>query len=566
MRRLFAIAAAALFIGSLAGCGTDQPTGHTVTKPKELVDPEISISGVPTSIEAGGTFTVSVASNSPGDISLKTDKTTVAVATAAGDRKWDITVGSVSQDTKVKITATQDESKAEGFASISVSATFTVLGSGDSGDDDLPGPDDQVDGTKVSFTELDGEMVSPERGMYSAYEVHKNTSALTTSAVKSKLQSGNSLWLIEFYLTDFMTGNISQTYLDKIQSCFDGIRGGGAKAIVRFAYRVDHNQPELDQEPTLEVVLKHIAQVKPILQRNEDVLFCLQAGFIGTWGEWYYSTHFGLGSNITQAQMQQRKEVCDALLDAVPASRQVQLRTPAFKMKMYSLALKDTITMATAHGETASARLGGHNDCFGADESDEGTFESTDGRNFWKADTRYTIMGGETCKVSDYCLCPNTLQDLEDYHWTYLHDGYNEQVLSRWKKDGCMPEIRARLGYRLVLKDLHHGSVEKGKECKVIVRMYNNGFAAPMNPRQAWLVWVGSDGKTVKSMLGVDPRSWQPGYNAFAGKFTPSTDKGTLYLELPDPMLADNPAYSMALANEGVFDVKTGYNKLFEIK
>lgn|GEM_PF-755324 len=558
MRRIFAIAAAALLIGSLSGCGTDQPTGHTVTKPDELAAPEMSISGVPTSIEAGGSFTITVTSNSSGNISVKLDKTTVAVATAAGDRKWDITVGSVSEDTKVKITATQDESKGEGYAAGSVSATFKVVGSGDSGDENLPGPDDEVEGTLVTFTELNGEMVSPERGMYSAYEVHKNTTALTTAAVKSKLQGGNTLWLIEFYLTEFMTGNISQSYLDKIQSCFDAIRGGGAKTIVRFAYRVDHSQPELDQEPTLEIVLKHIAQVKPILQRNEDVLFCLQAGFIGTWGEWYYTTHI---SSIAD-----RKKVCDALLDAVPASRQIQLRTPAFKMKMYNLALQDTITVATAHGETAAARLGGHNDCFGADASDEGTFESEDGRNFWKADTRYTIMGGETCQVSDYCLCPNTLKDLEDYHWTYLHDGYNEQVLARWKKDGCMPEIRSRLGYRLVLKDLHHGTVEKGKECKVIVRMYNNGFAAPMNPRQAWLVWVGSDGKAVKSMLGVDPRSWQPGYNVFAGKFTPSTDKGALYLELADPMLPDNPDYSMALANEGVFDVKTGYNKLLEIK
>ena len=69
-----------------------------------------------------------------------------------------------------------------------------------------------------------------------------------------------------------------------------------------------------------------------------------------------------------------------------------------------------------------------------------------------------------------------------------------------------------------------------------------------------------------KSFLGADARTWQPGYNAVVSYFTPSTDKGTLYLELPDPLLSENPDYSMALANKNVFDAKTGYNKLFEVK
>ena len=48
--------------------------------------------------------------------------------------------------------------------------------------------------------------------------------------------------------------------------------------------------------------------------------------------------------------------------------------------------------------------------------------------------------------------------------------------------------------------------------------------------------------------------------------FTPSTAKGTLYLELSDPLLSKNPVYSIALANKDVFDQTTGLNKLFEIQ
>ena len=41
------------------------------------------------------------------------------------------------------------------------------------------------------------------------------------------------------------------------------------------------------------IVLNHIAQLKPLLQDNADVIACMQMGFIGTWGENYYSDYFG---------------------------------------------------------------------------------------------------------------------------------------------------------------------------------------------------------------------------------------------------------------------------------
>ena len=42
--------------------------------------------------------------------------------------------------------------------------------------------------------------------------------------------------------------------------------------------------------------------------------------------------------------------------------------------------------------------------------------------------------------------------------------------------------------------------------------------------------------------------------------------QGTVYLALEDPLLPGNANYSIALANSNVFDSKTGWNKLFELK
>lgn len=418
----------------------------------------------------------------------------------------------------------------------------------------------------VTYQEADGEVLNPERGMYTTFEIWKDTYNLTAASVKSKVAAGHKLVLLEFYLKDYMYSDISSSYLETVQKCFDAVREAGAKAIVRFAYKDSTGDfPNEDMEPEVDQVLSHVAQLKPYLQKNEDVLFVLQAGFIGTWGEWYYTSHFVMKPK-TDEDYEPRRQLTAALLDAVPKSRQIELRTPRFKMAMYHLSLADTLTASKAHKTTDLARLAGHNDCFGATSSDMGTFDGEESRQFWKAETRYTIMGGETCQLSDYCLCANSLKDLEDYHWTYLHSGYNKQVLNRWKTDGCMDEIKARLGYRLVLEEVEYQKVKAGKECPVTLRLRNKGFAAPMNPRKASLVWVDADGSTSRFALSSDPRTWHPGAVTVTGSFTPVTNKGTLYLELADPLLSKNPDYSIALANKDVYVANKGYNKLFEVK
>ncbi len=548
MKKAYYLAAALLLL--LTAC-SQEPKPKTATL---LDDPTITISGVPKTIDSGKSFVVNVESDSPTTLDLKVNKPSYAILSKVKDGQWKITAFSLDDQT-VKITVSQPETKRFGFYSASKNVSFKIIGSGH-----LPVPteDEAVAGTEVLYEEEVGEVVSPERGLYHGYEVRRDTPACTAADVIANIKTGHTLWLLEFYLTDYMTGSIEQSYLDRIQACFDAIREGGAKAIVRFAYRDDNSDLTVTMEPEASILLGHIEQIKPILQSNEDVIFVLQAGFIGTWGEWYYTTHF--------KKLDDRKPVVDALLAALPESRQIQLRTPKYKMSLFGLALKDTLTAETAHDGSVVSRIGGHNDCFGADANDEGTFDGTDTREFWKAETRYTIMGGETCKLSDFCLCPQTLQDLEDYHWTYLHDGYNIEVLNRWVTNGCMDEIKEKLGYRIVLKDVHYETIKAGEPCKVTIRFYNKGYAAPMNPRQVWLVWETPDGKKEKFMMGTDPTKWQPGYNGAVGNFIPSTDKGTLYLELSDPLLPDNPAYSMVLANKDIFNPDTGFNKLFEVQ
>ena len=294
-----------------------------------------------------------------------------------------------------------------------------------------------VDGdvATVHFTESTTPLVNPERGFYGgAVDIKSASNPVRASAAKALRAEGKTLMYVGFYLTEFMNGDISQAYLDMIQASFDALREAGIKCVLRFAYQNSESAKPWD--PAEKTVLRHVEQLKPLLQANADVIFVLQAGFVGVWGEWYYTTNFNMDPK-TDADYQPRRHLTDALLGALPDSRQVALRTPQFKMRMYGLSVKDTLTAKTAHDLSGLSRLGGHNDCFGASADDYGTFDNEkNDRTFWKYDSRYTIMGGETCKVSNYCTCEASLKDMEDYHWTYLNSGYNSSVLNRWKSSG----------------------------------------------------------------------------------------------------------------------------------
>jgi hypothetical protein len=179
-------------------------------------------------------------------------------------------------------------------------------------------------------------------------------------------------------------------------------------------------------------------------------------------------------------------------------------------------------------------------------------------------------MGGETCGLSKYCLCEQTLKDMEDYHWTYLNSEYHGKVINRWRNDGCMDEIERRLGYRLALTDVYHTeAAAAGQDFNIVLKINSTGFSAPINPRAVELVLVDGNGKkTVYEQKDVDPRYWFAGEQVTIDKVIklPADASGecTLYLNLPDPKptLHDNPRFSIRLANDDVWDEETGLNKV----
>ncbi len=425
----------------------------------------------------------------------------------------------------------------------------------------------------MQYTESDNIIANPERGFYKHTEVHTGSYGNLNAETLSGYRTNQSITQIlrVFYLEAFRDRPITEDYLANMQIDFAAARQAGVKVIVRFAYSQGTGQPYNDAQP--EVVFMHIQQLKDVLRQNADVIAVMQAGFVGTWGEWYYTEGFaGNGpSDISQQNYADRAKVISEILSALPKDRMVQIRTPGYKMRMFDT--QEPITASDAQSGINRARVGHHNDCFVASSSDFGTYRDQDlEKPFLEAETTYLPMGGETCALAPpYSDCDNSQNELERFHWSYLNIDYNRTVLDEWRSQGCFDEVELRLGYRYVMNKANITNRTNSKSSFTLdLELINKGYASTYNPRDVEVILKNIDTQEEYSYkTDEDPRFWPIGSN-FSIKLTSGLPEGIteghykVFLKMGDPYptIANNPSYSIQMANENVWDPELGYNDL----
>lgn len=405
----------------------------------------------------------------------------------------------------------------------------------------------------IYYTESITHILNPERGFFFPFVLPEEDDF---SAVRSQ---GYTLVHLNIRLDDCRERPIPDSVLSSLDANFNSIRRNGIKAIIRVAYN-DGPWPNSKPDASKEVILGHIRQLKPLFQKHADVIAWVESGFIGAWGEWHTSTN-GLDN------IEDKTEILNALLKALPSDRMAQVRYPWDIIQMYPDPL-----------EAAKNRVAHHNDCFVSSATDVGTYERVDGNTivrdqaYLKVLTAFTPMSGETCAVfpkrSD---CAPALKEMELLHVSALNADYHKGVIRAWKTGGCLEEISDRLGYRLVLQQATFDhKVSAGSTLELEVKLKNNGFAAPVNPRPVYLALI--QGENIETVLtGLDARSWQPGESQFKLNLDlPNTLSGTyqLGLWLPDnaESLRSNPAYAIQFANQDTWLSEKGINLLGSVE
>jgi hypothetical protein len=423
--------------------------------------------------------------------------------------------------------------------------------------------------TNVTYTASSENFSNPERGLYHHTETHSTGYSSLSQSTLTNYRNNEKITLIlrVFYLENFRNSAISQDYLNKMQADFNAIRNAGIKCIVRFAYSDTDAAGQRDASKAQ--ILAHIEQVRPLLQNNVDVIAVMQAGFIGSWGEWYYTDYFGMSP--TSTDYANRRAVVDGLLSALPASRMVQIRTPKLKQNTYSTTA--ALTQGQAYNGSALSRVAHHNDCFLSSSTDFGTYTNTSTEYpYLEQETKFLAMGGETCAVNEpRSGCGTAVQEMQKFHWSYMNVDYNASVISGFSSNGCLTDIKNKLGYRFELvTGAFPQTAGVGGSMTVNFKVKNTGFATPYNQRTAYIVFKNTvTNEVYTKALAADSRLWTSQAETTINEtITLPTNivQGSyrLYLHIPDAStgLASRPEYAIRMANANTWDAATGYNNL----
>ena len=196
---------------------------------------------------------------------------------------------------------------------------------------------------------------NPNRGFYRIYAFCITDQAVDYAAEIDRLYSvddDTTLALIEVNLMEYRNGDISQAGLENIDALFKDLANKDKQLIVRFLYDLEGNNL-LTEPDSLDIILRHMEQLREVFHRGANSIFTLQGLFVGDWGEMH---------NTRYESAEDLRRLAQKLAD-VSASR-LSVRTPA---QWRTVTLDGTDPDLTP-------RLGLFNDGILGSDSDLGTY------------------------------------------------------------------------------------------------------------------------------------------------------------------------------------------------
>ena len=314
---------------------------------------------------------------------------------------------------------------------------------------------------------------------------------------------GITLMQVYVYMGKYCNTDIPQSAFEQLKEYFETVRDKGLKILLRFAYETESSE----KGPRTKDIERHCRQIKAFISDNEklfcSVVYAVQLGMIGLWGEGHTSIN-----NIDE------KRVIVALADAIPESVPLMVRTPELLSKV---------------PDELESRFGVHDDFLVGYDHEWGMMSWED-ENYDKLlkKCKYTVTDGEMpwgrsgekidivglvgqCVgygLTSLSIEHNYKEDgnaycLEECKSIYLTEAelkgnafpYNPSLLVDGKIS-VYDYLRYHLGYQLVASNL---TIGEGKASFMIT---NYGFACPYNYEMEIYV----DGQKVESYDAYDFR------------------------------------------------------------
>jgi hypothetical protein len=372
-----------------------------------------------------------------------------------------------------------------------------------------------------------------------------------------------------------ITGPIPAAMLAAIDAGLASFARSGVRLLIRFDYAFSFTN---GRDAPIALISTHIDQLAPILLKYRDLIFALQAGFIGEWGEWHDSTN---GNDNAAAH----KVILDKELSYFKGAFPVLVRYPQAMINY-------------AGGLTPADGLGIHDDYLATTEDDGGTWSpsfppSGESVNYTQSQlmdygqqisTTNMLMG----ELGDSYPSRQSCAALDAYFYKFhlqalsLHIDAKPALADLLVSEGCIPSLLNKAGTRIELqKAVLIGNSSANSSMSVALTMVNAGYGRVMRERPVTLVFLSNGavvGQVPVSLQDLDLRqlvassAMTPKTFQFTVTLPASLPPGravTVALAIPDPApsLTPQAVYNLPLnsldANgRAIFDSTTGYNTI----
>lgn len=455
--------------------------------------------------------------------------------------------------------------------------------------------DAEMKDSGLNYTESTENIINPDRGFYQA-------AGRTVPADESMplwAETTLNTWCANYGiihmrmgLEEFSTnaggtdGPISDAALTAIESTLAIIRKAGRSVIIRFSY--DPSGTYKNNEPSMDLIETHIAQLGEMLSRNIDVIVSVETGMFGPWGE-QHSTALANSGAHTYFRL------VEAWLKAVPECRTVSVRRPLYyrywaNEKYGKNLTADNMSSFVSVKGTDAYRVGLYNDGYLGSSTDLGTFDNRTEEIAWlRNQATHTLYGGEVVKdltapsgqvVGNWNNAGHVEQEAFVTHTTYLNRAWDDSVVNYWKRNaytGSDPVyagktqfdyITAHLGYRLVLRESKlSASVARGGTFKLAGSIENVGFGNVVNEKLANIMLVSGSNTyicptdlDVRNILSKTTENY--GMNFRLPSDIPAGEYN-VYIRIRDKEEKTmSAARSILFANVNGYDATLGANKL----
>ncbi len=427
----------------------------------------------------------------------------------------------------------------------------------------------------IDYSETLDNIKNPERGFY-------NTAFLRMMPSGTKpTTSGANLVHLRVNIGDFSSAvngtedlELTEDALNALDQTLQNIKSRGGSVIIRFAY--DGFNGKKDLEPSLDMIYKHISQLKPIFYKNQDVLAYVELGFFGPWGE-MHSSKVSNTDNVSRA--------IDLMLDTVPTNIKIGVRTPNYYAKWLGIDRSKLNENITVKG-TDEYRVGLFNDGYLGSNNDLGTFLNRQIEIAWlQNQATHTFYGGEVVANANPATKPaiNTVEYMSEEafitHTTYLNSEWNGNVINAWKEETYNGSdqlyvgqsgylyIANHLGYRFVLRKSEvTKEVNKNRNLKLNLHIENVGFANLINEKKVTLVLKKGE-QTYEIPTEIDATNWNSKEISNVNIEVPlpkdiELGEWNIYLRISQngDMGTDGNYKCIQLANKNIYDETLGAN------